>query len=330
MLVPPASEDAQIINNLYLLLYAFSAIVFLLVEGLLIYSVVKYRRRKANEMPEQVHGNTRLEIIWTVLPMVIVAIIFFASVDAMSRLAARGQVSSPLAHVHGINDQAAIRRINEAKQVDLIVKVTGRQWVWQYRYPDGDFVVNETLVVPAGKTVRLDLTTVDVIHAWWIPAFGGMIYVNPGELSYVWFNAQPGEYFGQCNVFCGLAHAQMLAKVKVVPQDEYDQWVAEQKAANAAPAGAGDVARGQQVFMSGACISCHSIDGTAAQGKVAPRTLTQFAAYDQIAQAIDNNPENLTKWLANPQDIKQGTQMPNLNLKPQEIADLVAYLETLK
>ena len=229
-----------------------------------------------------------------------------------------------------INDQAAIKRINEAKKVDLVVKVTGRQWVWQFKYPDGNFTVNETLVVPANKTVRLDLTTVDVIHAWWIPAMGGMIYVNPGELSYVWFNAEPGEYFGQCNVFCGLAHAQMVAKVKVLPQADYDKWLAEQKTASGSPAGAGDVARGQQVFMSGSCVSCHTIDGTNAKGIVAPRPLTHFATYEQVAQAIPNTADNVTKWLTNPQDIKPGTKMPNLNLKPQEIADLTAYLETLK
>jgi cytochrome c oxidase subunit II len=330
MLVPPASQDAQIINNLYLLLYVFSAIVFLLVEGLLVFSVVKYRRRSAGEMPEQTHGNTRLEIIWTVLPMILVAVIFLASVDAMSGLTARGQVNDPLSHVHGINDQAAIKRINEAKKVDLVVKVTARQWVWQYKYPDGNFTVNETLVVPANKTVRLDLTTVDVIHAWWIPALGGMIYVNPGEISYVWFDAPPGEYVGQCNVFCGLAHAQMLAKVKVLPQEEYDKWLAEQKTASGAPAGMGDATHGQQVFMSGPCVSCHTIDGTNAKGVVAPRPLTHFATYEQVAQVIPNTAENVTKWLTNPQDIKPGTKMPNLNLKPQDIADLAAYLETLK
>ena len=122
----------------------------------------------------------------------------------------------------------------------------------------------------------------------------------------------------------------MLTKVMVLPQDQYDKWYAQQMASNSAPAGAGDAQRGQQVFLNGPCVSCHTIDGTKAQGKVAPRPLTHFATYDKIAQVAPNTHENLTKWLHNPQDVKPGTQMPNLGLKPQDIADLVVFLESLK
>ncbi|MCL5998451.1 MAG: cytochrome c oxidase subunit II [Chloroflexi bacterium] len=331
MLVPPASQDAQIINNLYLVLYFFSAVVLVLVEGLIVYSVIKFRRRAANEMPAQVHDHTKLEILWTVLPMVLIAVIFFFAVDTLGRMQARGTFADPLSHVHGINDQVALKRISEAKKVDMVIEVTARQWVWQFKYPDSDLVVNEQLVVPANKTIRLDMVTADVIHAWWVPAFGGMIYVNPGEMSHVWFNVPAGDYLGQCNVFCGLAHAQMLSKVKVLPQNEYDQWLAQQATAmTTTTASAGDVQRGQQAFMNGPCISCHTVEGTKAKGTVAPRPLTHFAAYDQIAQIVPNTSGNLMKWLHNPQDVKPGTQMPNLNLNPQEVADLVAYLESLK
>ena len=330
MLVPPVSQDAQVINNLFLLLYVLSAFVFLLVEGLIVYSVVRFRRRSANEAPVQFHGNTRLEILWTVLPMILVAVIFVFGMNAMTRLEATGTLSDPLSHVHGINDQAAQRRVEEAKRVDMVIKVTGRQWVWQFNYPDGNFTVNQQLVVPANKTVRLDIVTADVIHSWWVPAFGGMIDINPGEESNVWFNAQPGTYTGQCSQFCGLAHAQMLIQVKVLPQAEYDAWYKQQTSSSAAPAGAGDAARGEQVFLNGPCVSCHTLEGTKAQGKVAPRPLTHFATYEKIAQVAPNTPENLTKWLHNPQDVKPGTQMPNLSLKPQDIADLVAFLESQK
>lgn len=328
MLVPPASQDAQVINNLYLLLYVLSAVVFLLVEGLIVYSVVKFRRRSANEAPAQIHGNTRLEILWTVLPMILVASIFLMAVDTMGRLQATGSFNNPLSHVHGINDQAAIKRVEEAKQVDMVIKVTARQWVWQFKYPDGNVTVNGQLVVPADKTIRLDMVTADVIHSWWVPAFGGMIDVNPGEESNFWFKVPAGTYTGQCTQFCGLAHAQMIATVKVLPQDQYDAWYKQQTDANSAPVSAGDAARGEQFFMNGPCVSCHTIDGTKAQGKVAPRPLTHFATYDKIAQVIPNTSENVTKWLHNPQDVKPGTQMPNLGLKPQDIADLVAFLES--
>jgi cytochrome c oxidase subunit 2 len=330
MLVPPASQDAQVINDLFLLLYVLSAAVFLFVEGLIVYSVVKFRRRSANEMPAQVHDNRKIEILYTVLPMVLVGFIFLMAVDTMGRLQASGTIQDPLLHVHGINDPVAQKRVQEAKQVDLVVQVTARQWVWQFKYPEGNFTVNGQLVVPANKNIRLDMVTADVIHSWWVPALGGMIDVNPGEQSNFWFNAPAGDYTGQCTQFCGLAHAQMLATVKVLPPDQYDTWYKQQTAANTDPPAPGDAARGEQVFLNGPCVSCHTIDGTKAQGKVAPRPLTHFATYDKIAQVAPNMPENLAKWLHNPQDVKPGTLMPNLNLKQQDIADLVVFLESRK
>src|SRR4030095_8252369 len=120
MLVPPASQDAQTINNLFLFLYVLSALVLVLVEGLIIYSVIKFRRRNAAEMPAQIHGNTTLEIVWTVLPMILVAVIFLVAVNTIGQLQAPGTFTDPLTHIHGINDQVAIRRINEAKKVDMV------------------------------------------------------------------------------------------------------------------------------------------------------------------------------------------------------------------
>lgn len=330
MLVPPASHDARLIDELFQIVYVLSFIVFIIVEGLLVYSVIKFRRRRADEMPVQVHGNTAAEIGWTVVPALIVGVIFGFAVDTLGRMTARGSASAPLSHIHNINDREALRRIEEARQVDLVIKVVGRQWVWQYTYPDGKLTASETLVVPANKTIRLDMTTADVIHAWWMPAFGPMLYVNPGEVSYVWFNVPPGEYIGQCNVFCGVAHAQMISKVRALPEDEYNQWYQEQTAGASGPVAAGDARRGEEIFMNqNICWSCHSIDGTKAQAKVAPRSLTRFATYDTIAEVVPNTPDNLRAWLRDPQAIKPGTAMPNLNLKPQDIEDLIAYLQTL-
>src|SRR6266542_3870741 len=169
MLVPPASQDAQIINNLYLILYVLSALVFLLVEGLLVYSAVKFRRRSASEIPAQIHDHKGLEILWTVLPTILVAVIFVMAMNTMTQLQASGTLTDPLSHVHGIDDPVASKRIDEAKKVDMVIQVTARQWVWQFKYPDpdGNIVVNEQLVVPADKTIRLDMVTADVIHAWW-------------------------------------------------------------------------------------------------------------------------------------------------------------------
>lgn len=334
-MVPPVSQDAQLIKDLYDLIFIIAAVIFVFVEGLLLYTAIRYRRRRADEMPAQVHDNRTLEILWTVIPAIIIAVIFFLAIDTMSKMTAAGTIGNPVAHVHAINDASARRRVEAAQPVDLVIEVTARQWVWQFKYPgEGNVLTNETLVVPAGKNIRLDMTSADVIHAWWVPFFGPMLYVNPGELSYVWFNvpeAKAGEYIGQCNVYCGVSHANMLAKVRVLPQAEYDKWFAEQAAANSGTVQPGDAQRGHDFFMSGPCVACHTIDGTVAQGKVAPRPLTNFATYPTIAQVegFANNVDDVKKWLKDPQAQKPGTAMPNLSLTAQQIEDLAAYLETL-
>lgn len=349
MLVPPASNDANLINNLFFVVYVFSFIVFVLVEALLVIAAIRFRRRRADEMPEQIHGHSVAELTWTVVPAVVVAIVFAFSVDTLSRLSAAGPASNPVNHVHAIGDTVAAGRADRAQKVDLVIKVVGRQWLWQYTYPDTNVSFSSIssatgrddagssegreLVIPAGRTVRLDLTAADVIHAWWVPAFGPMLYVNPGEVSYVWINALPGEYVGQCNVFCGVAHPLMISRVKVLPAADWDEWYRAQVAASSGPAQPGDAKRGFDTFMNGPCIACHLIEGTKAQGTISPRALTRYAsAYPTIAQVgtLALNKDNLEKWLKNPPALKPGTAMPNLNLKPQEIADLTEYLLSLK
>ncbi|MCS7087309.1 MAG: cytochrome c oxidase subunit II [Thermoflexales bacterium] len=331
-MLPPVTEDARLIKALYDLVFWLAVGVFVLVEGLLIYSVIRFRRRRADELPLQVHGNRTLELIWTIVPSVLIAIVFGLAVDTMTRMTARGTLANPVAHVHAIGDQQARRRVEAAQPVDMVIEVIGRQWVWQYRYPGGDVITTEELVVPANKNIRLDMTAADVIHAWWMPQLGPMIYVNPGEMSYVWFNVPPGEYVGQCNVYCGVAHANMIARVRALPQAEFDEWFAQQSAAASVAVEPGDPERGRNYFMNSACVACHYIEGTKAQGKVAPRDLTRFATYPTIAQVdgLENNAENLRRWLKDPQSLKPGTAMPNLNLKAQDVEDLVAYLLTLR
>lgn len=338
MLVPPATQDASNINQLFVIIYILSAIVFVLVEGLLVVTAIRFRRTPRNDgMPVQVHGNNTAELAWTVIPALLIAAIFAMSVNTYGSLTAWGSGGNLVPHVHAIGDINTQARVDRAQKVDLVIKATGRQWFWQYAYPDpsvtSDSNNNAPLIIPAGRNVRLDLTSADVVHAWWTPALGTMIYVNPGEISYIWINAAPGEYWGQCNAFCGVAHANMLSLVKVVPADEFDKWYKEQQDLNAnKPLQPGDAARGKTIMTTGACVSCHTIAGTAAQGKVAPRDMTKFAAYPTIAQ-VDGfavNHDNLVKWLTNPPAVKPGTAMPNLNLKKQEVEDLATYLLTLK
>jgi cytochrome c oxidase subunit II len=233
-MLPSATQDAKLISDLYNLIFIFAVITFVLVEGLLIYSAVKFRRRSEAEMPAQDHGSRTLELMWTVIPALLVSVIFGLSVDTMSKLTGTGSLSNPVPHTHAITDSEARRRVENAQPVDLVIDVTGRQWVWQFKYPGNEGVTaSEELVLPVGKRVRLDMTAADVIHAWWIPQLGPMIYVNPGEMSYVWIDVNtPGTYKGQCNMYCGAAHANMLARVRVVTQSEFDDWYAKQSASN--------------------------------------------------------------------------------------------------
>ncbi len=301
MTLPAVTSDTINIQNLYYLAFWMSVVVFVLVESLLLYSAFAFRRRRADEMPEQNHGNSRMELMWTVVPAIVVLFLFFISLDGMTKLTGAGSYAQPLNHVHPIDNTDAARRIDEAKQTDEVVTITGRQWFWQYRYQkegvSASSQVNATstgeLMVPAGKSVRLDLNSTDVIHAWFVPQLSGMIYVNPGERSYIWFTAPVGEYYGQCNFFCGNQHAQMISKVKVVSQTDFDAWVKSKKTAqqNDVTAQQGDPSRGVQLYMDGAFKSVSAIEAAQRDTAVAAQTT---------------------------------------GMSTQEVADVIAYLDTLQ
>jgi cytochrome c oxidase subunit 2 len=289
MSLNPATSDASIIQSLFNATTILAALVFILVEGLLLYVALRYFRRKADEMPVQVHGSNKAELTWTIIPFLIVAGLGIVSVGTMDQLTARGTSTNPVAHVHALNDELARKSVEEAKKTDLVIDIKGRQWFWQYTYqqyltktlgvrassqsenpaanPQGEF-----LIVPEGKTVRLDMDSADVIHAWWVPQLGGMIYVNPGDRSYVWFNAKAGEYYGQCNFYCGTNHAQMISRVRVVPQAEFDAYIKGKRAEQQSDIAArenrgGDAKIGEQLYAEGAYRVAASIG--AAKGDVA-------------------------------------------------------------
>ena len=291
MLVNTVTADAIAINSLYNIALFFAVIVFFIVQGLLLFSAYKYKRKKADELPAQNHGNMKLELFWTIVPALIVIMLFFLSANTLSQLGGAGTQASPINNVHKIGDDNAKSRIEDAKRTDMIIEISGRQWFWQYKYiKDG---VNHSsqndgeLIIPEGKVVRLDMNSKDVLHAWWVPSFGGMLYVNPGEMSYLWIDKPPrGSYIGQCNAYCGLQHAQMISRIKVVSQAEYDTWVKLKKAEQGGVATeGGNAERGAQLYVDGG-----------------------YTYAEAIAKG----------------DTK------NTGLQAQEVADLSAYLDTLK
>lgn len=286
--------------------------VFFLVEGLLVYAVVHFRHRGGDRIPKQVHGNTRIEVLWTIAPTLLLALLTIPTVATVYNLAPK-KSGNP-----------------------LTVNVIGHQWWWEFEYPDLGVVTANELHIPVNRRVNITLKSVDVIHAFFVPSLAGQLDAVPGHENEMWIQSDhAGEYLGQCTQFCGTSHAFM--RFRVMADADFDGWVAAQKAPPVAPtaatqAGADLFAKqtfANAGFKGGACFACHSINGVSA-GKVGPN-LTHFASRKTFAgSSLDNTPENVAKWLHNPQAVKPEAIMPNLGLSQQEIDTLVTYLESLK
>ena len=240
--VEPASPNAEAINESYNWVAIFTGAIFLLVQGTLVWFIVRYRadRRARDQDGAQVHGNTNLELAWTVAPVLI--------------LVAIG--SFVFYKLPGIQNVPAADRVE--------VKVDGYRYYWNYTYPNGVIAVDR-LRAPVGQTTRLEVSAPDfeVIHSWWIPALGGKFDAIPGVTNETWFNAEaPGIYRGQCAELCGAQHAMMTAEVEAMPREEFDEWLADEAEAQEA----GTSSLGEETFR-GACAKCH---GLAGEGDVGP------------------------------------------------------------
>ena len=307
----PAATNSQLIANLFNIVLIIATVVFVVVEGLIVYSAIHFRQRAHDgSEPTQVHGNTKAEIAWTIAPALIVVTLFVLAIQGLQTL------DTPPAQAAG------------GKQ--MTVRVIGHQFWWEYQYPDYNIATATDLVIPVGTVVNLELTSVDVIHSFWVPQLNGKTDAFPNHVNTSWIQANtPGTYVGQCAELCGAGHANMRVVVVVKTPDEFDQWVKAQQAGPVQPTDP-KAQQGQQVFLAGACIGCHTINGTAANGKGGPN-LTHFGSRSGIAGGMLNNTEgNLKRWLANPPAVKPGSVMPNLNLGTQEIDALTAYLQSLK
>lgn len=306
----PAGPIARTIMDLFWPVFWIAVAIFILVEGGILFAVIRFRERRGTPMPKQVHGNVRLEIAWTVVPALLLTGVAIATVSTIIALA------------------------REPKGA-LEVTVTAHQWWWEYQYPEQGVVTANELHIPTGRPVLLTLESKDVIHAFWAPKLGGKQDVIPGRVNKLTIEADaPGTYLGQCVEFCGLSHANMRLRVVAQTPEDFARWVEEQKQP-AAPAPSGPPATGEDLFVNGACAGCHTVAGTTAQGRVGPN-LTHLASRQTFAGAIfDLNRQNLMDWLRDPPAMKpmqpeQGIGMPNLNLTEDEIEALVAYLETLR
>ena len=308
-LVPLAASPHIPFNALYTTLMVLAVAVSVLIFALLATSLLRSRGQdRQNVRPD--FGNRRLEITWTVIPVLVVIFLFTYMFIAMRR-----------GPTPGTGDPGGV-------QPD--VQVIGHRWWWEFRYlKQGGVATANELHLPVGSQALLLVTAADVQHDFWVPQLGQKMDAYPNKTNYVWLDTtKPGTYLGACAEYCGTQHAWMRIRVIVQPQAEFDAWAAQLRAA---PAPFGDLAtRGGQIFAQNTCGSCHTIAGTSQQGQAAP-ALTNFGSRETIsAGVLPNTPENLARYLRDPGAVKPGVLMPNFRLSDDDIAALVAYLEGLK
>ena len=308
----PASDGATAIDDLYRQIVIWATVVFVVVEALVLYTVMRFRARPGQPEPAAVHGNTVIELLWTVAPAVILVFIAVPTMRTIFLLDGR-----------------------TAPDGALEVEVVGHQWWWEFRYPALNVTTANELQRPEGRPVRLTMTSADVIHALWVPRLMGKRDAILGRNTRIVFTPDSaGTYLGQCAEFCGTSHANMRFRVMVDASGAFESWVAAQQG-GVAPLDPADalVAEGDTAFRrirlpaSNSCIACHAIQGVS--GGVLGPNLTHVGSRTTIAGGIlSNDSAGLARWLANPPGEKPGSLMPRIELTPREIAALVAYLES--
>jgi cytochrome c oxidase subunit 2 len=334
----PLSDFARIGDDVQDTTFYWALGVFILVEGALLYSVFRFRGKPGDPEPSQIHGNTTIEIIWTLIPALILAAIAVPTVKG-------------------------IFETNNMPAGALKIEVIGHQWWWEFRYPDAGVTTANEMYIPQGRTVEIINNSADVIHSFWPPRFAGKRDVFPGRETRLWWKADStGLFPGQCAEYCGIQHARMAFHIRSVTPSEFEQWIAHMKtlgpkapaAPAAAPAGdslktasAGakiqgpaadsavgaqapqgpEYAQGEKLFMTKGCMGCHSLQAVQApKGLIGPN-LANVGARSHIAGGwLKNTDENLERWIREPQAVKKGVLMPNLGVTVEESRALRAYL----
>jgi cytochrome c oxidase subunit II len=300
----PATKEASDILSSFYIVSSVAAFIFVIVTGLVVYALIRFRRRKGRE-PKQYSENVWLEVLWTSIPLLIVAGLFIVAVKVMSL------VNPPVA----------------GNKPDLTV--VAHQWWWELHYPQLGVTAANEIHLPVGKHLLFRFESADVIHGFWVPSFGQKIDVIPGHPNHMWLTiTRPGLYLGTCNSFCGMGHAHMGIRIIAQSPEDFSAWLAHQRQP-ATPPSAVEAAIGAEVFREKNCVNCHSIAGLMTTGRVAP-DLTHVGSPTLAAGTLPNTSENLAKWLRNPQSVKKGVLMPDIGLNTDQIKYLTAYLEGLK
>jgi len=301
----PESSPAHSIFGLSIFVLTITGGIFLFVGGLLAFAIVRFRGREDDSSePPQIYGSTQVELAWTVIPILIVVVLFLTT----ARL------------IFAIQDAP--------KPPDALdVTVIGHQFWWEFRYPKLGIVTANELHVPVGTATFLHLLSADTDHSFWVPQLAGKTDLIPDHPNDTWMKPdRTGLFLGQCAQFCGVEHAMMLLRVYVDSPEQFAAWVKNQQQPGVQDAA---TAAGRHIFETEACTNCHAISGTAARGTFGP-DLTHLMSRDTIAAgAATNTPQNLYDWIQNPNQLKPGALMPAMQLSDAQIDQLVAYLNTL-
>ncbi|MCP3761877.1 cytochrome c oxidase subunit II [Domibacillus sp. A3M-37] len=326
----PAGEAGQTAYDLMMLSTWIMVGVVIVVSILFAVAVIKFRRKKGDTtIPKQVEGSHILEIVWTVIPILLLIILTIPTVIATFDLA----------------DTKAMDKKNEDGTTDvMVVNVRANLYWWEFEYPNQKIITSQDLVVPTGQKVYFNVKATDVKHSFWIPAAGGKIDTNVENVNQIWLefdNEKAAEadnlFYGKCAELCGPSHALMDFKVRALPQGEFDQWVTAMQAVDAEAAEAAPTnptaAAGQEVFNQ-KCLSCHAVttaDARPEAARTAPN-LANFGDREMVAGILEHDEEELKKWIANPEQYKPGNKMTGTygELSDQELDQLAAYLMSLK
>jgi cytochrome c oxidase subunit II len=308
----PASTPASSIVHLSIFVLAITGIIFAVVFTLLVYSIIKFRERAVDvgREPAQVYGSTQIELAWTIIPILIVVVLCLATARV----------------IHSIQDAPEPANALE-------VTVIGHQFWWEYRYPKLGIVTANELHIPVSDPAHptptfLTLLSADTDHSFWVPELAGKADLVPNHPNRMWIDPRrTGIFLGQCAQYCGVQHAKMLLRVSVDSPKDFATWVREQQQPAVED---GKVAEGRHVFETTACINCHAVKGTPADGRFGP-DLTHLMSRATIASgAAENTPQNLRLWIQNPNTIKPGCLMPAMQLSNADLDAVVSYTETLR
>jgi cytochrome c oxidase subunit 2 len=298
-----ATTQGLAITNLFGLELVISALLLALVLAWMIAALIRFRARPGDATePPQVHGHRIAEVVWTGIPVLVLAGVFLLVLETM-------------------------RTVDASPPNAQMLRVIGHQWWWEFEYPELGVITANELYVPVGSSLQVELDSVDVIHSFHVPQFGWMRDTIPGKTNKMSFLVdRAGTYAGTCNQYCGAQHAWMRVIIQAQPMDQFTIWAMQQSQSVRATG-----TRGEQVYLQNTCVNCHTIRGLPSDARVGP-DLTHLGSRGTLGGGVvSNTPANLRQWIRNPSSIKPGVLMPGFqNISDADLTALVDYLQSLR